>query len=385
MAESTAKKTVPIVFLTDNKYALPTGVAIQSLIDHWAGVRPIRIYVIVHQVCADYCARLKRFQSDDVTLELLDPEFDNDTLERYYDEGSYVSATSMLKFCIPRLLPDDDTILYLDGDILIQKDISPMTALDVTGYYAAAVEDIAAVESAKLHEMVGVKRYFNSGVILLNAKRFREESLEETMFAIGKAHPEYKCTDQSVFNKGFEEDVLWLSPKWNLMTFNLIQNQYTMAQINAFYGTTYRDIHNMERQAVLIHLTNEFKPWKYRDVYRSREWKRVFRRTPFSDVPLSLIRVVNTQIVLIDNVPQQQISVRYGPIVKEWTGTKTVVMLFQIPIATKTKLPALHEIRILGIPLIRKEYNSELVTTRVLGVPIRKQANHESNANRFEQ
>ena len=386
MADQKSTQSIPIVFLTDNTYAVPTAVAIQSLIVNWAGSLPLRIYVVVHEVCEDYRERLLRFRSESVSLELIDSDFDSSSLVDYYDKGSYVSATSMLKFCIPRLLPQDDTILYLDGDILIRKDLSPLTQIDVSDYYAAAVEDLAAVKSVKLHDLVGVVRYFNSGVLLLNAKRFREEHLEEMMFALGLEHPDYMCRDQSVFNKGFMEQVLWLSPEWNLMMYNLRHANYSMVLVNTFYDTEFENLEEMERQAALIHLTNKYKPWVYEDAYCSDEWFSFYRQTPFADLPIRL-RTIEEDIVEMKKfaVQNSHIVRRLGFITKDWSPEETIFTAFGRLFANKVKKPALREVRLLGVPIYRERIDNQYITASILGIRCKKRENLEAIANKVDE
>lgn len=385
MVDQKLTQSTPIVFLTDNTYALPTAVAIQSLIAHWAGSLPLRIYVVVHEVCPDYRERLLRFCSEKVSLELIDSDLDGESLGDYYDKGSYVSTTSMLKFCIPRLLPQDDTILYLDGDILIQKDLSPLTQIDVSDYYVAAVEDIAAVKSVLLHDLVGVTRYFNSGVLLLNAKRFRDESLEQTMFALGLEHPDYMCRDQSVFNKGFQEQVLWLPPEWNLMMFNLRHANYSMVLINTFYGTEYQNLEDMEQRAALLHLTNRYKPWIYEDAYQSETWFTFYRQTPFADLKIRLL-TKDEDIVEMKRIIEQKSHVvrRLGFITKDWSPEETVFTVFGKRFANKVKKAELREVRLLGFPVYRERVDGEYITTSLLGVRLKKRENLELIASKVD-
>ena len=386
MVDQKSTQSVPIVFLTDNTYAIPTAVAIQSLIVNWAGGLPLRIYVVVHEVCEDYRERLLRFRSESVSLELIDSDLDSSSLVDYYDKGSYVSTTSMLKFCIPRLLPQDDKILYLDGDILIRKDLSPLTQIDVSDYYVAAVEDLAAVKSVKLHDLVGVVRYFNSGIMLLNAKRFREEHLEQTLFALGLEHPDYMCRDQSVFNKGFVEQVRWLSPEWNLMMYNLRHANYSMVLVNTFYGTEFENLEEMERHANIIHLTNKYKPWVYEDAYCSEEWFSFYRQTPFSDHPIRL-RTIEEDIAEMKKIAVQNSHIvrRLGFITKDWSPDETTFTAFGKLFANKVKQPVLREVRLLGVPVYRERVDREYITASVLGIRFKKRENLETIANEVDE
>ena len=387
MPEQMFPKTIPVVFLTDDNYALPTAVAIRSLIDHWAGALPLRIYIVAHAVGKENADRLKLLSNTNFLVELIDASHDRADLERFYETGSYVSATSMLKFCIPRLLPNDDVILYLDGDVLVQKDLSPLTQIDVSNYYLAAVKDMTGMLGSGLHTMAGVSLYFNSGVLLLNAKRFREESLEERMFEIASANPHFKCMDQTVFNVGFAERVLWLPPYWNLMACNLIDAGYSISQINAFFGTRSASLAQMVRQAALIHLTNVQKPWNSRYAFHANEWLRVFRRTPFKNVSLVLypIYAKAAHHIARKETYLQHVYTRTGPFLKDWTEQKTTFLLFNHPLAIKIKRPDLYEIRLLGIPLRSKKLNEESIITYVLGIRVQKRDNLEALEKRLSQ
>ena len=387
MPEQTLPKTIPVVFVTDDHYALPTAVAIRSLIDHWAGALPLRIYIVAHAVGKENADRLKLLSNSNFLVELIDASHDRVDLERFYETGSYVSATSMLKFSIPRLLPNDDVILYLDGDVLVQKDLSPLTQIDVSNYYVAAVKDMTGMLASGLHTMAGVSHYFNSGVLLLNAKRFREESLEERMFAIASANPQFKCMDQTVFNVGFAGRVLWLPPYWNLMACNLIDEGYSISQINAFFGTHSASLSQMVRQAALIHMTNVQKPWNFRYAYHAKEWLRVFHRTPFKNVSLVLYpQCARTgRHITHKEAYLQHVFTRKGPFIKDWTEQKTTFLLFDQPFAIKIKRPDLHEIRLLGIPLRSKKLNEESIDTYVLGIRVQKRDNLEALEKRLSQ
>ena len=71
----------------------------------------------------------------------------------------------------------------------------------------------------------------------------------------------------------------------------------------------------------------------------------------------------------------QHVLTRRGPFLKDWTEEKTVVFLLGVPIAAKIKLPALKEIRLLGIPVLQKQVDEFTITLRVLGVRVKRRAN----------
>jgi lipopolysaccharide biosynthesis glycosyltransferase len=48
----------------------------------------------------------------------------------------HVNSTACFKFDLPDLIPDQDKILYLDSDVLIQKDLSDLFTISIDDYYA---------------------------------------------------------------------------------------------------------------------------------------------------------------------------------------------------------------------------------------------------------
>ena len=48
-----------------------------------------------------------------------------------------------LKFDLPDLIPHQDKVLYLDSDVIIQKDLTDLFEINIKDYYAGAVKDIA--------------------------------------------------------------------------------------------------------------------------------------------------------------------------------------------------------------------------------------------------
>ena len=60
--------------------------------------------------------------------------------------------------------------------------------------------------------------YFNSGMMLLNLKKYREDNMAEKVLQWGKTHPDrVRFADQCMFNGVFEGNVEYLPFKWNLL------------------------------------------------------------------------------------------------------------------------------------------------------------------------
>lgn len=109
-----------------------------------------------------------------------------------------------------------DKILYLDSDIVVLKDISTLWNYDTEKFYIGAVED---KYSALMGWRAGLQEneiYINSGVLLMNLKKFREDNLEEKIFEkLREDNNDY--SDQDVLNYICKGKILYLPLKYNLM------------------------------------------------------------------------------------------------------------------------------------------------------------------------
>lgn len=83
------------------------------------------------------------------------------------------------------LLPDiieEDKALYIDTDAIVRKDISNVWKYDISNYYVAGVKDYGVLEDNIL-STYGIKgKYINSGFVLFNLKKIREEKVKEKWF-----------------------------------------------------------------------------------------------------------------------------------------------------------------------------------------------------------
>ena len=70
--------------------------------------------------------------------------------------------------------------------------------------------------------VVGLKyndRYINSGVILINLKKWREDNLEKKFIDfINKYNGDVPCADQGTINGVCKNKILIIHPKYNTMT-----------------------------------------------------------------------------------------------------------------------------------------------------------------------
>lgn len=128
------------------------------------------------------------------------------------------------RLVMDRLLPPElERVLYVDGDTLVDIDVSPLATLDLEGKTVGAVLDIGRVlvgrrEEARARLGLGAGgNYFNAGVMLIDWARWRAERVGERCLEALAATPQrFTQADQCALNMVLAGRWKALPWRWNL-------------------------------------------------------------------------------------------------------------------------------------------------------------------------
>lgn len=183
---------------------------------------------------------------------------------------SVYSIGSLYRFLIPSLI-DEEKIIYLDSDTVINLDIAELWQIELGERVLAVVPEKAMGVPTEIHlplcvdKFVAAEDYFNSGVLLINLKRFRQET--EKLQAAQKfiaQNPRYKYFDQDILNYCFSTQTIKLPNKFNL------------------YVDYARGNEDIEVEEKICHYVGNAVDLNMRDKF-SRLWMEYFLQTPFFD------------------------------------------------------------------------------------------------------
>lgn len=157
----------------------------------------------VERTCAD---KIKEFQ------------------EKFFKTNTTFTIAVMYRLFIPELFQSDiNKIIYLDSDIIVNLDIKKLWQIDLDDkIFAAAIEEEGTNIPAKNYltlcreGIVDGSDYFNAGIMLINLKKFRQETvrlIEGIQFIAD--HPQYTNRDQDILNYCFSKDTLKLPKDFN--------------------------------------------------------------------------------------------------------------------------------------------------------------------------
>ena len=142
---------------------------------------------------AEYIQKILRESNESSTVHLIDmTDLFKECLSGSPNLENMYTPYAMLRLLSHRVLEIPDKILYLDTDTVILGDISELYGLDIDNYEYAASRDYFGKFFFGLN-------YINSGVLLLNMKKIRENGLFENATLLCRERKIF-LSDQSSIN-----------------------------------------------------------------------------------------------------------------------------------------------------------------------------------------
>ena len=137
-------RKISIVYVTDEKYVIPTCVSMLSVKDNLAKGCMAEAYVICDKVRECLSDSFLKLQDENFRLHIINVE------NKAYSNlaklcGSYgvnyVTASALFKFNICEILQEEDKVIYLDGDTIVLGNLEELYNIDLEENYVAAVDD----------------------------------------------------------------------------------------------------------------------------------------------------------------------------------------------------------------------------------------------------
>ncbi|MDS2915845.1 glycosyltransferase, partial [Streptococcus pneumoniae] len=107
---------------------------------------------------------------------------------------------------------EEAKVLYLDCDLVVTRDLSPLFDLELGDYPLAAVKDLGG-------QIYFGEHIFNSGVMLINNRLWKQEEVRKQLIEMtNELHDKVAQSDQSILNLLFKDRWLALDFKYNCIT-----------------------------------------------------------------------------------------------------------------------------------------------------------------------
>lgn len=261
---------IHLVLASDNNYAQHLGVTMVSILENNHLKSNIVFHILENNLNQENKEKLKIIK-DKYNCQLFFYNIQEQEIENFPDMG-YVGKTAYLRLFIPRILPKEiNRVLYLDCDLIVLNDLQNLYQLELQGKSLAAIKDVKSEDILRIFFYPGIKKYFNSGVILIDVNAWREKNItKKAIDFIKKYQKQITSSDQDVLNCLFINDWLEIDKIYNL--------DLKHERINKLPS----------KDTVIFHYSDRIKPWSY--LYTGKNKKYYFKYlslTPWNDFKYS--------------------------------------------------------------------------------------------------
>ena len=270
---------INIVFTTDINYVPFTKVAIKSAIINKNKDSVYNINVLCVDLPNSECKSFENLKAENANIYTKPLKLESISHIGNYKMEHYVTRADLFKFLMPDIFPELDKILYIDSDVMIQKDLANLYNTDVTDYYLGAVRKfisptIDVFLFANIFARIEITHY-NCGVLLLNLDKLRKDNIKEKLI-YAKNHDMFRrLQTQQSFNDVIPyKTTKHLSPIYNAIT-RISDLDFYMLNFRSLYKPYLNKIYSTNElfdQAVIIHFAGEEKPWNTRNIRYFKQW-----------------------------------------------------------------------------------------------------------------
>ncbi len=272
-------KQLSIIFSSDNNYAQHLGVAICSLFEN-NNAKKITIYVIDGGINDENLKKLSAIE-DRYNFKINYLHANKDVFKKAY-LSNYLTEAAYYRISIGELLPDNiDRVLYLDCDVIIKGNIESIFLQTFDNHIVLAGNDPGIYEYKHL-SIKSRRDYFNSGVMYIDLKKWRNEKIGQKCIEFINKNPEKIILhDQDVLNAALINKWKRLHPKYNVLS-----DFYDHRGADIFTKT---EILEATQNPVILHFNTFKKPWDFLCHHPMKsEYRKYLSFTPWANYKASM-------------------------------------------------------------------------------------------------
>ncbi|SDR70747.1 Glycosyl transferase family 8 [Halopseudomonas sabulinigri] len=251
MAEPTIKPDEynHVCFCADGRYIKFIIPALESLLRASANPEQWFVSIIMdHAPSIEFKDAIRQLCPGRNQLHIIDPEG-----FKHLIEVTHISRAMYYRLLIPELI-NADRVLYLDCDIIVRKDICDLISIELNdNYLAAAVNPFydatrLGIESPEL--------YFNSGVLLINAEKWRKNATKDQIISFLSGNSDIlRMPDQDALNVVLKGKILEICPTYNCQVSMLIKHQELEKELTPRWNTDFLS------DPAIMHFSAGHKQW----------------------------------------------------------------------------------------------------------------------------
>lgn len=266
-----------IFFASDDKFTQHLSVAMASILINSLPIETFNFYILDGGISEKNKKKILQLKSiKDFNIEFIKVD---DTLFKdckLTPDCQHISKQTYYRYIIPKIKPNIDKCFYFDCDLVIVDSLNHFWNLNLSNKYCAVIEELYK-GSIEDKERLGINNCFNAGVMLINNKLWKQYNISDKLFTNTiKLLNILRWQDQDVLNYTFKDDVIFVSPIYNLQQnafYDGHSEQYTLAELKI-----------AKKNPTIIHYNGCYKPWNKLCLHPLwKEYLKYLHYTPYKN------------------------------------------------------------------------------------------------------
>lgn len=291
------------------------GVTIQSILEHTDS--HVCFHILHDDTLNAYNRRNLIEMVDCFESRILFHRIDVEMFNSVKKQIQKYTIGAMFRILLPSMFKNLHKIIYLDADLLVNRDIKELWDIDVDNYCLAAVPDLnvklGRVWAYPVREKeVDQKEYFNSGVLVMNLDKIRNKGdMEKQIIDYLQFHNYSNLPDQDALNVIYKGDVLFLDENWNYFAENVRLNKEVELKKKIYhYVGNICCLYSLTGMDLLYYKTGCRTPWghKHFDAYLISSLNRCNNRIKQYELLVPILTGENVKKVFYG---PEKLSMRY--------------------------------------------------------------------------
>lgn len=223
-------KNMNICFACDGNYVPYMGMAIFSILKNSSKGDSFRFYILEDNINANSKKEVlvliplaEKLCGHTIPAEFIWLPISTDMFRHIQMKEKRLTPAIFCRYFIPEYIKED-RVLYLDCDIMARSSLAKLWNTGLEDNYIAGTLDYHVMKNGKLDGLFGgeldLSEYVNSGVLLINCKKWREDGISAKMMDLTiKNGSMLKFPDQDIINFVCQGKKKIISHSWNVMGF----------------------------------------------------------------------------------------------------------------------------------------------------------------------
>lgn len=222
---------IHVVLGVDARCVLGCAVSIRSVLENALPQTCLHFHIIaaenVRQIDRDKLLDTAHFSGDKKsrgTLYGFTPQHVS-----HLQNSKLITHTAYVKLLLGEILPDDvSRCIWLDCDLAFDRSINELWDIHLKECSAGAIVNGSEAEMVLYQKRLGLSepRYFNSGVLLIDLRRWRERAVGPRALEFAeRVGDDLILHDQDALNGALQEDWLALPRHWNMWVIHPMLHQ----------------------------------------------------------------------------------------------------------------------------------------------------------------